>query len=1191
MKKKLLKALIMLTKKFVQIFIIQVVFYSFGLANGGNSQNLSLKDVYVRLNTKNVEVLDVLKQIEARTDFKFNYESQDVEKNISFSFNKGRNSVYQILAQVSKKASLKFKRINGIIDVTRSTTKSKTVSVEDTFKSAIVKGTVTDENDEALPGVSVVIKGTTMGTTTDLNGNFAIDAPVDATLSFSFIGYITQEIGVGGRSVIDIKMVPDIAQLEEIVVVGFGTQKKESVVGAITSIKPAELKVPASNLTSALAGRVAGVVSYQTSGEPGEDNAQFFVRGVASFNDQNGPLILIDGVELTADDLARLQPDDIESFSVLKDPTTTAIYGARGANGIILVTTKTGDPGPARVSLRLENSISEPVSLVDLADPVTHMRLQNEAARTRGQFAPFTLQQIAGVERGLNSNVFPAVDWYDELFKHYTTTQRANINVNGGGENVRYYVAGSFTNDNGLLKVDPINDFNNNISLKRYLLRSNINIDLTKNTEMIVRLHSTIDDYRGPIRGGSAFFNAAVRTSPARFPAVFARDANTQGIPFTLYGNGSEPRNATGLIDTNVPESPVWFNPYAELQRGFAERRRQLSLVQLEFKQDLGSILPGLSARFLGNANTTSQFENIRTNTPSFYQVESFNPANPDENVLALIGAGGNSSLEFEEGATENNSVLYMEAAVNYAGTFNNKHNTSGLLVVIAREFLNGNAGSVITSLPSRNLGLSGRFNYDYDNRYFAEFNFGYNGSERFGDNNRYGFFPSAGIGWLISNESFFNVPSSVISRLKLRASYGEVGNDNIGNGREDRFFFLSDVTLLNAGTGSVFGQSFNQGFPGVAINNYSNPQITWELAQKSNLGLELNFMDDAIQFRVDAFREVRSDILQVRQDIPSTTGLQAVVRTNVGEVEVKGIDASLDMNHYFNDIFWVTARTTFTFADNEFKIFEEPEFANAGAPWRSRIGDNVSQQLGLIAERLFVDDAEAINSPQQLGRTPGEDYGGGDIKYKDLNNDGVIDDLDRTGIGNPTVPKITYGMGVSAGYKKWDINVFFQGLGQYAFFINPVSTGPFVNSLQSAEGLGFGTNDDGELVIPPGNGAFGENALIQYVADDYWTEENRNVFARWPRLSQDPIPNNTELSTFWLRNAAFLRLKQVEVGYTIFNGPESNKWNIDKLRIYVTGTNLHVWGKWDVWDPELGSDGLNYPLQRIYNLGVQVNF
>ena len=1034
-----------------------------------------------------------------------------------------------------------------------------------------VTGTVTDEEGLPMPQVSVLVEGTTIGVPTDLDGKYRIKVPSsESVLEFRFVGYVTQKIKVAQRTIINVILLEDTETLEavEVVSLGYGEVKKDAVTGAMTSIKPSELKIPASNLTTALAGRLSGVVSFQTSGEPGADNAQFFVRGVASFNGDNGPLILIDGVQMTQDDLARLQPDDIESFSVLKDPTTTAIYGARGANGIILVTTKPGIKGKPVVSLRMEQSFQQPAQLVEMTDPITYMRLQNQANVTRGEFPTFTEEKIANTERGLNPNLYPNVNWFDELFQKYSVSRRINLNVRGGGETARYYVGASFNDDGGILKNNPKNPFKNNIDLKRYMLRSNVNIDLTEDTEMIVRLSTVLDDYRGPLQSGTAFYKAAVRVSPVRFLPVFQPDESLKGVPHILFGNDLGPRAIVGA-QAGIGGGAVWYNPYAELMRGYRDYQRQVTSLQLEFKQNLKAILPGLSARFLGNYNSTSSFTNRRGYRPYFYRIESANAVTGKYKLLRVNE--GNESLDYTGGRRAINSVKYMETAVNYYKSFKEKHNVSGLLVVTMREASNGNSTDVQSSLPRRNLNLAGRYNYDFDNRYFAEFNFGYNGSERFAENNRFGFFPSFGLAWQISNEDFFN--SSVISRLKLRSSFGWTGSDNLGGG-QGRFFYLSNVNIDNFGRGYNFGTEFNERMRGVSISRYANPQISWERSRKTNIGLELNFFKDAVQFRVDAFEDYRSSILQTRADIPTTMGLQATMQTNVGEVLNRGIDASLNTNVNFSNGMWLTSRSTFVYTDNKYMVYEEPNYRAIGAPWLSRIGTNVNVARGYIAERLFVDDEEALNSPLQFG-TPGVDYGGGDIKYKDLNGDGKITNLDLVPIGNPLVPRITYGFGLSGGWKDFDISFFFQGLGQVSFMINPYQTGPFIDTFTGGRG---------------GNGRRSENGMLKAYAEDHWSEENRNVYALWPRLSTSLVSNNGPNSTFWLRNGSFIRLKQAEIGYDLANTVLKST-GIKRCRLYVNGTNLITWSSFKLWDPELKGSGLNYPLQRVFNIGLNVGF
>ena len=1173
MKIKLTKVRSQVRKRLLFTIMKTYVFLLCTVVFGITTENSFSQEKVIISSHQLVTIDQVFKIIKQQTNYRFIYPKNLFKDTPRIQLKKGNIEIGKLLKQSLSSNNLNYKL-----------TKNNTIIIEkmavidiENYQQKEIKGTVKDKNGESLPGTNIIEKGTTNGVITDFDGKFTLKVTNEnAVLVVSYLGFVTQEVAVGQQTELSITLIEDTSSLEEVVLVGYGYQKKKTIVGAITSVKPSDLKIPSSNLTTALAGRVSGIVSYQLSGEPGADNTEFFIRGVASFNGQNGPLILIDGIELTVNDLARLQPDDIESFSILKDPTTTAIYGARGANGIILVTTKQGTKGPPRIRLRVENSFSSPVSKLDIADPYTYISLQNKAARYRGGLAPYTEAQVLGVKEGLNKNVFPTVNWQDELFKDYATTQRINLNVSGGGEIVKYYVAASLNNDNGTLKVDPLNDFNSNVVFKNYSFRSNINIALSKSTEMILRLNSTYDDLIGPLKGGNDIYKSALKTSPVRFPAKFDRTPANKDVPFILFGNSSAGRGASGTIDIGNSENPVWFNPYAELQRGYFTRIRQLNLMQIEFKQNLDFITEGLRARFLGNINSTSQFENRRAYSPFFYELEYVNPINADEYREKLIGEGGSEALNLEPSRRINNSVQYVEIATDYARTFAEKHAVTGLLVAIARDYSDGQATNLQLSLPSRNVGISGRFNYAYNGKYFVEFNFGYNGSERFAKNNRFGFFPSYGIGWLISEEPFLE-SSSVISHLKLRASYGLVGNDRIGNRREDRFFYLSQVNLDNNGRGHTFGEEFDNRISGVSISRYANPNVTWELAEKLNIGIETNFFQDALKLTVDVFGETRSNILQLRSDIPSTLGLSADLQTNVGEVKAWGLDSSMDFNFSLSDNLWLTGRATFTYADNKYTVFEEPNYANINAPWRSYVGDNVRQSRGFIAERLFVDDDEAINSPKQLNLTPGKDYGAGDIKYKDLNKDGIISDLDRAAIGNPTVPKITYGFGFSVGYKKFDISVFFQGLAQTSFMLNQDIVGPFLNVI--------GNDDAGG-----GNGSLGENALLQAIADSHWSEENNDIYARWPKLSTTRVRNNSQHNTYWLRNGAFLRLKQVEMGFNLLKS--GNKlWGMNLFRIYATGTNLHVWSKFKMWDPELKREGFNYPLQRVLNFGIQVGF
>lgn len=1021
------------------------------------------------------------------------------------------------------------------------------LSVTAFAQTKTVKGIVIEEETgEPLAGATVSLVGSTKGVITDMDGAFEFtNLRAKDVLQFDFFGKTSQQVVVGQQTNISVTLKNAANELDEVTVVAFGKQRKESVIGSINTVKPAELKVPSSNLTTALAGRVAGLISYQRSGEPGQDDATFFVRGVTSLTYARGPLILIDGVEMTSSDLARLQPDDIASFSIMKDATATALYGARGANGVILVSTKEGAEGAAKVNIRYETSISEPTKNLELADPVTYMELFNEGATTRDRMAtaPFSLSKIENTKLGTNPILYPAVDWKDMLLKNSTMNQRVNANISGGGKVARYYIAATFNNDNGLLKVDKRNNFNNNIDLKKYVLRSNVNINITKTTEAIIRLHASFDDYNGPINGGSEVYNQIMNTSPVLFQPYYEPDKENEGSYHILFGNY---------------DNGSYLNPYAEMVKGYKEYSKNTVLGQFELKQDLAFITKGLSIRGMASTTRNTYFDVIRNYNPFYYEIGGYDTYHKTYTLNCLNPEGGTEYLTYNPGTKTVSAINYFEAAVNYDRTFNKKHGVSGLLVFQARNELEGGASSLIESLAHRNLGLSGRFTYNYDKRYFLEANFGYNGSERFAANERFGFFPSAGLGWIVSNEKWYPAGlSKTLNMLKFKATYGLVGNDAIGSSTQ-RFFYLSEINMNDSSHQVRFGESFGNTYNGVSVSKYENNKITWERSYKTNLGVEAKLLN-MIDLQVDYYTEKRTGILLTRSYIPSTMGLVATPVSNLGEAEGQGIDIQMDLQKSFQSGWWITGRANFTYAKAYYTKYEEID--QSATPWLSKVGQPVSQKWGYVAERLFVDEEEVRNSPVQFG-----DYGEGDIKYRDINGDGVITDLDMVPIGYPTEPEIIYGFGFSTGYKGFDFSMFFQGLARESFWISVDNTSPFVSS-------------GGKV-----------RQLLKCYADDHWSEDNRNLYALWPRMSTKVIENNAKTSTWFMRDGSFLRLKSLECGYTIPH-KLTKKIRMNSMRLYFSGTNLFCWSKFDLWDPEQAGNAFNYPTQRVFNFGAQVSF
>jgi TonB-linked SusC/RagA family outer membrane protein len=1025
----------------------------------------------------------------------------------------------------------------------------------------VVKGVVRDVGGESLPGASVQVKGSTRGVSTDVDGSYSIEVGNDESLVFSFLGMISQTIEVGDRKEINVELKEQAGLLDEVTVVAFAKQKKESVVASITTVNPSDLKIPSSNLTTALAGRIAGLISYQRTGEPGRDNAEFFIRGVTTFGYKKDPLILIDNNEVTTAELARIQPDDIAAFSIMKDATATALYGSRGANGVILVTTKEGAEGKARIDVRFEEAISQPTSMVKLADPITYMILHNEAVKTRNPLGllPYSQNKIDNTIAGGNPYVYPQNNWYDALFKDYTQNHRLNFSVSGGGTVARYYIAGSVINDNGLLNVDKKNNFNNNVNLNRYMLRSNVNINITSTTEAVVRLHGAFDDYTGPMYGGQDMFNRVMISNPVMFPAYFLPDKANVHTQHILYGNSG----------TNYS----YINPYADMTRGYMNTNTSQMSAQFELKQKLDFITPGLELRGLFNTNRYAYFDVSRYYNPFYYEVVGYNKLKDEYTLATLNETTGTEYLNYMEGPKTITATTYFESALTWNQTYNEDHTLSGLLVYTMRNQLNSNAGSLQKSLPYRNIGLAGRATYAYASKYFAEFNFGYNGSERFAKKERFGFFPSAGGGWYISNEDFWSEElTKTVNKLKLKATYGLVGNDAIGN-EDDRFFYLSNVNPNDGNLSSSFGEYGNSGgrsLAGYSISRYPNDAITWETAKKLNAGFELGLWDK-IEIIADFFKEHRENILMDRASIPSTMGLQAGVRANVGEAESRGIDLSLEYNHSINKDVWISGMANFTYATSEFSVYEEPDYSDT--PWKSRVGYSLNQMWGYVAERLFVDEDEVRNSPVQFG-----DYMAGDIKYKDINGDGKITELDMVPIGYPTSPEIVYGFGLSGGWKNVDLSFFFQGLARESFMISQTHDYSYDSGMQYYKLNSIGT--------APFIG--GASALLDVYAQDHWSEDNRNIYALYPRLSDSYVQNNIQSSTWWMRDGSFLRLKSLEAGYTF-----PTKWisPAKSLRLYFSGNNLFTFSKFKLWDAEMGGNGLGYPVQRVYNFGLQLSF
>ncbi|MCF3111805.1 TonB-dependent receptor [Niabella sp. CC-SYL272] len=1066
-----------------------------------------------------------------------------------------------------------------------------------------VVGTVVDTADLPLPNISITVQGNEkVGTATDVNGRFVLDVVPESTLVFTAVTHnnATYKVPAIPEQALRITLTArEAAADEEVIVTAYGKKvRRESVTGSVATIKPDQLRTPASNLTAALAGQVAGVIGFQSSGQPGFDNADFFVRGVTTFGYRQSPLILIDNIELTSDDLARLQVDDIAEFSILKDASATALYGSRGANGVILVTTKRGKVGKPNYNVRYDNSISTPTQTLKFADPITYMNLYNEAQLTRNpyQIPQFDADKIYFTQRTLdgapdgNPYVYPAVDWMNLMFKKYSSTKKLNASISGGSESTQYMVSGSYSEDKGLLREGDQRIFDGGIKFRNYQLRSNVDVKLTRTTKLSVDLWGIFNDYSGPITNDASGFATdlyywATHSSPVLFPAYFAPDSANRYTQHILFGNfnGNSPDRSGGNF---LPTQGVGYaNPYAQMMRGYRTRNNSRITATARLSQNLDMITKGLSFSGFFTTNRFAQVQYTMTYNPFYYTVNTYDRAANQYTLFWLnnradlpfngnAGSGSNGVateyLAISAGDRGSSSFIQMQGILNYDRSFGD-HSLNGSLVINRQQKLDPeNATDYTKILPTRNLTYAGSARYGYQNKYNLQFDFGYNGSERFDPGHRFGFFPSVSGAWNISKENFWKNSklADIVTMFKLRASYGKAGNDDIGS---QRFFYLSNVNLENAGAGAVFGTNNGYSRPGVTIINYPNPEISWEISRISNYAVEFTLFN-ALDFIGEYWTRKTTDILQARL-IPNSMGLEAGLSGNLGKASSQGLDLTLNYKKAFSNGLSLIVMSNSTFSKAKYDYYEEADY---GAEyWRRKTGQYVGQRMGYIAERLFVDDQEAAASPRQIFGTSGRGAQGGDIKYRDINGDGVINNADMVPIGLPNSPQITYGFGTSLNYKHVDLNFRFTGQARATLYMYPNVISPFVSATGSAP-----------------------TQILQAFAEDHWSEGNQNLYALYPRLgtTADQIANNTQVSTWWLRSGSLLRLKSAEIGYTL---PQKlfKRLPLKNARIYLSGINLLRFSSFDLWEPELSfntntnnpNSAFNYPILKQYNLGINI--
>lgn len=1085
---------------------------------------------------KNVTLKEVISYVEKNSQYVFFFKPEVINQSTQISVSLKNATVKQLLDKVSEQANIVYEMKERQIVLKEKKVSEQSVSQ----KKRLLQGLVKDEQGNPIVGASIQLKNTGTGVITDLDGLFQIQVTdKNSVIVISYIGYVTQEISVGDRSSITVQLKEDTKSLEEVVVTAFGaTQKKETMVGSIQQVRPAELKVPSSSLSTSFAGRMAGVIAIQRSGQPGADGADFWIRGKSTFGDATGVLIVLDGVEISSSDLNALDPEVIESFSILKDATATAMYGTRGANGVMIVTTKSGqDLLKPIINFRLETSMSQLTSVPEMVGGVDYMKLYNEALTTRGiTTGLYDDTKIRATEQGLNPLVYPNVDWYNEMFNKNAFAQRFNFNIRGGKKAVTYFMSASVKHDAGNLKSlsKDYFSYNNNINVMRYDFVNNLSIKATNTTKISLGLNVSLRDWKGPSAGVDGIFSMSREASPVDFPIVYP--ARNDKEIYTLWGGMS------GGIYNNG-----YRNPVAEYVVGYKKQFASTVNANIRLDQDLKMVTKGLKLHVLASFKNWSKTETTRKAGYNQFEIDQYNEAT-GEYTLSRVGNEQKTALN-TEGAATGDRRIFIQAYLDYKRKFG-VHDVNAMLLYNQDQLDNNKPDNLLSSLPRRKQGIAARLSYAYDDRYLAEVNFGYNGSENFAKNNRFGFFPSIALGYNISQEKFWEPISNVISHFKLRGSYGLVGNDGIN----ERYAYLEDIVLSSDKWKYTTGVNQNVNLQGPVWNRYYNPNLTWEVGKKLNVGFDMQLFHQ-VNLNFDVFKEIRSKIyMQKVNTLPDFIGTgETKIYENSGKMKNVGFDIALDYNKQITKDFFLSFKGTLTYAHNTILERDEPPFQLY--PNLSSVGYSRGQHLVYVADGLFRDQADVDSHAEQtLGYIPQP----GDIKYVDQpdangNCDGIINTNDRVYMGYPEDPEIVYGFGPSMKYKNWDFSFFFQGAARTS-------------------------------ILMSGFHPFGKNAtrgVMKFIADDYWSESNPNPNAAYPRLTRDTNANNTVNSSYWLRNGAFLKLKNAEIGYTF-----------KMFRAYLNGSNLLTFSPFKHWDPEMGGgSGMKYPTQRVFNIGIQFTF
>ena len=1125
-------------------FLLLGIDYSFASYNN-YSQFKTLS-----VSMSNSTLREVLKTIEKSSQFVFFYLDDAVNLERKVSIDSKNKNIEEILSELFEGTSCTYRISDRQIFISGKAP----ASTEQQQNKRKISGRVTDIKGEPLIGVNVTVDGDANGSITNMDGLYEIFVTKKSVvLKFTYIGFKTSEIRTNASTnIYDVTLEEQVNELEETVIVGYGTQRKISNIGAQSSMKMEDIKTPSASLTTTLAGRLAGVVAVQRTGEPGKDAADIWIRGISTPN-TSSPLVLVDGVERSFNDI---DPEDIESLTTLKDASATAVYGVRGANGVILIKTKPGKVGKPTVSADYYESFTRFTKMVDLADGITYMNAANEAMRNDGIATKYTEDQIRNTIAGKDPYLYPNVDWLKEIFNDWGHNRRVNVNVRGGSEKVAYYASVSYFNETGMTVTDKnIDTYDSKMKYSRYNFTTNLNIDVTPTTKVEIGAQGYLGEGNYPAISSADLYNAAMSISPVEYPKMFFVNGEAF-VPGTSTNNN-------------------FNNPYSQAtRRGYDNLTKNQIYSNLRVTQNLDMLTKGLKLTAMYAFDVYNEIHVHQDRAESTYNfLDTSVPYDMNgQPILQRIYEGSNVLSYKQE--TSGNKKTYLEASLNYDRTFNDDHRVSALFLFNQQSKLLYPKGTLEDAIPYRMMGIAGRATYSWKDRYFAEFNIGYNGAENFSPKHRFGTFPAFGVGWVVSNEKFWQPLSKAVSFLKIRYTDGKVGNSEVS----DRRFMYLDQMKENGDYGYKFGPNGTK-WSGYETVNMA-VDLIWEESRKQDLGIDLKLFNDDLSIVFDLFKERRENILLKREhSMPSFLGYNtSAPYGNIGIIENKGFDGTIEYNKRINKDWVIALRGNVTFNKDKWIQGELPE---QKYEWMNQYGRNINGAKGYVAEGLFtqaeIDDMARWESLSAANKaiTPkpfASQFGtvkAGDIKYKDLNNDGQIDAYDQTYISRGDVPTTVYGFGFTVGWKDLSVGMMFQGVAGAERVLNGSSINPF-------------------------NGGGGSGNLYSNI-DDRWTEENPDQNAFYPRLSYGSETtssiNNFQKSTWWVRNMNFLRLKTLQISYNLPK-PWVNKVHLKNAAVYVMGTNLFTLSRFKLWDPELNTDnGASYPNTTSYSVGINFTF